>query len=54
MLITLFVALLTADINRIEAGKRDLCPCCRVESSENNPWIQTDISFSKKVRTKFY
>ena len=49
MLITLFLALLTADINRIEAGKRDVCPCCTVEDYSENPWLKTDVSLSKKV-----
>ena len=49
MLITLFLALLTADINRIEAGKRDVCCCCTVEDYSQNPWLKTDASLSKKV-----
>lgn len=52
MLITLFVALLTADIHRVEAGKRDLFPCCRAKNyspEEVNPWEKNKSRVGKKV-----
>ena len=53
MLITLFVALLTWDIHRIENGKRDICPCRKpIEQGETtvNPWLKEKEDFSKTVR----
>ncbi|KAK3738450.1 hypothetical protein QZH41_017085, partial [Actinostola sp. cb2023] len=40
MLVTFFVALLTFDVRRIKAGRRDFCPVCRAppEKEGNNPW----------------
>ena len=52
MLITLFLALVTADIHRVESGKRDVCPCCKAKAFDKNinPWKQTKEKFSKKVQ----
>ena len=54
MIITLFLALLTLDILRIEKGKRDLCPCCTGNNydPDMNPWEKKKSSFTRKVRTK--
>ena len=54
MIITLFLALLTLDILRIEKGKRDLCPCCTANNYDPdvNPWEKKKSSFARKVRTK--
>ena len=55
MLITLFLALVTADIHRVESGRRDVCPCCRAKkiNPNLNPWKQTKEKFSKKVKRCF-
>ena len=55
MLITLFLALVTADIHRVESGRRDVCPCCRAKkiNPNLNPWKQTREKFSKKVKEVF-
>ena len=50
MLITLFLAILTWDIHRVEAGKRDVCPCIKIESYSGNPWVKVEDNISKKVR----
>ena len=51
MLVTLFLAILTWDIHRVEAGKRDVCPCIKVEGHNNdNPWLKEEDNISKKVR----
>lgn len=52
MLITLFLALLTWDIHRIERNKRDICPCRKpIEQGDElvNPWIKEKEDFSKTV-----
>ena len=52
MLITLFLALLTWDIHRIERGQRDICPCRKpIEQGEEyvNPWLKKEEDFSKTV-----
>ena len=54
MIITLFLALLTLDVLRIEKGKRDLCPCCTARNYDPdvNPWEKKKSSFARKVSTK--
>ena len=51
MLITLFLALLTWDIHRIERGGRDICPCrAPIEQGEDvNPWLKEKEDFSRTV-----
>ena len=55
MLITLFLALVTADIHRVESGRRDVCPCCKAKAFDPNvnPWNQTKEKFSKRVKKCF-
>jgi len=55
MLITLFLALLTWDIHRIERGQRDICPCRKPieEAKERNPWEKEKEDFSKRVSRSF-
>ena len=51
MLITLFLALLTWDIHRIERSQPDICPCRKPieEARDQNPWLKTEEDISKKV-----
>eukprot|EP00111_Clytia_hemisphaerica_P010341 TCONS_00030235-protein len=56
MLITLFLALLTWDIHRIERGQRDICPCKKpIEEAKRspNPWLKTEEDFSKRMLKKW-
>ena len=55
MLITLFLALVTADIHRVESGRRDVCPCFKAKAFDPNvnPWNQTKEKFSKRVKKCF-
>lgn len=51
-IITLFLALLTADILRIENGRRDICPCYEVKDHDKtNPWLNQTEKLSRKVLT---
>ena len=51
MLITLFLALLTWDIHRIERSQPDICPCRKPleEARDQNPWLKTEEDISKRV-----
>ena len=51
LLITLFLALVTADIHRMESGRRDVFPCCKAKILylNSNPWEKSREKFSKKV-----
>lgn len=51
MLNTLFLAILTWDLRRIERGQRDVCPCAGSVDKEKlgNPWQKKEVDFSKKV-----
>lgn len=55
LLITLFLALVTADIHRMECGRRDVFPCCKAKILylNSNPWEKTKEKFSKKVKQDF-
>ena len=52
LLITLFLALVTADIHRMECGRRDVFSCCKAKILylNSNPWEKTKEKFSKKVK----
>lgn len=51
MLLTLFLGLITADINRLEKGKRDVCPCCTAKNYDPNvnQWANQDKKITKVV-----
>ena len=51
MLITLFLAILTWDIHRIEKGKPDICACRKPieEARGQNPWLKEKEDISKRV-----
>ncbi|XP_066923421.1 patched domain-containing protein 3-like isoform X3 [Clytia hemisphaerica] len=55
MLITLFLALLTWDVHRIERGGRDICPCrAPIEQGEDvNPWLKEKEDFTKIFMRKW-
>lgn len=52
LLITLFLALVTADIHRMESGRRDVFPCGKAKLLylNSNPWEKIGEKFSKKVK----
>jgi len=55
MLLTLFLGLITADIHRLEEGKRDVCPCCTAKNYDPNvnQWANQDKKITKIILNKW-
>ena len=52
LVITLFIAMLTYDVRRIESGGRDFIPCLKWKGRNEEPWTERDESISSKVSYK--
>ena len=49
LVITLFIAMLTYDVRRIESGRRDFIPCLKWKGRNEEPWTESAQSLSNKV-----
>ena len=54
LMVTFFIAVMRLDVNRVEAGRHDFCPCCISQKYVANPWLLEKSDFSNKVSLIYF